>query len=191
MFHHPSTPLRVRAPGIEVVQCAGDAERVREMNTQWEGGSPLTPGTRQKGVQLRCILVRAALPEGSRPGLLKCRIGMGKKEGFVPLLPGPTKPVQPSASPSPPSSSNLLRSLLGPLSRSLLSVSLSLSKERGRGRWADSVFKLGDGGAAHGPLHKISLKTPPPSTMIPINRRPPSSPPIREALTRGDNVFWD
>lgn len=110
------------------MQCGGREERkrrVREMNTQWEGGTPLTPGTRQKGVQLRCILVRAALPEGSRPGLLKCRIGMGKKR--VPFhcyrgLRSPRNrynPPPPFLSASSPFSSNLLRSPFGPLSRSL------------------------------------------------------------------------
>lgn len=132
------------------------------MNTQWEGGTPLTPGTRQKGVQLRCILVRAALPEGSRPGLLKCRIGMGKKR--VPFhcyrgLRSPRNrynPPPPFLSASSPFSSNLLRSPFGPLSRSLF---LFPEREREGERRADSVFKLEVGGA-HGPLHKISLKTP-------------------------------
>ena len=47
--------------------------------TQWEGGTPLTPGTRQKGVQLRCILVRAG-SEGS-PGIIKMLRSWGGEAG--------------------------------------------------------------------------------------------------------------
>lgn len=141
--------------------------RVREMNTQWEGGTPLTPGTRQKGVQLRCILVRAALPEGSRPGLLKCRIGMGKKRvpfhcyrglrsprnrynpppPFLSASLPPRSSVQPSSIP--------VRASLS-LSRSLFSSLSPFSFER------DGLIRYSSwkSGGAHGPLHKISLKTP-------------------------------